>query len=109
MEKVFFRLDQCVFVRRRCDGRLGCNHGAGARPVVDHDRLAGGLHQTIALQSGDNVERRTGREWNDDPYRFRRIGHLSHRGDRRPVARARPSAEFTRRLDECLIDFFCLD
>ena len=48
---------QRVAVRRRAHDRFGGDIAAGARPVVDHDRLAQPLRQPLSDHAGNDVRR----------------------------------------------------
>ena len=85
-------LQQRVAVRRGLHHRLGPDVAAGARAVLDQDRLADPLRQPLPHQPGIDVGAATGRKSDDDADRLRRIGlrpraaRQRRRGERRPVA-----------------------
>ena len=66
--------EQRVAVGRGPRDRLGAQDRAGARTVLDHERLLEGLRQILAELAGKNVGRAAGRERHDDLHRPRRIG-----------------------------------
>ena len=66
-------LQQRVAVRRRLHHRLGPDVAAGARPVLDQDRLAEPLGEPLRHQAGEDVGAAAGSEADDDADRLRRI------------------------------------
>ncbi len=65
---------QRVAVGRRIDHRLGGRIGAGARAIVDHERLAEPVRQPLTDQARIDVEPGAGPEADHDMHRPRRIG-----------------------------------
>jgi hypothetical protein len=63
--------------------RFGDNFGrevaGGARPVVDHDRLAEAAAELVAEEPRQHVERAARPERHDQLDRLRRIGLRAHR------------------------------
>ena len=64
---------QRVAVRRRPHDHLGPDVAGGARPVVDHQRLAELIRQPLSDDARDDVGRAAGREGDDQAHRPRRI------------------------------------
>src|SRR5262249_11541885 len=57
--------------RIRLGHDIGAGVGAGAWPVLDHERLTELLVHLVTDQSPDHVRRRARTEWHDDPHGFR--------------------------------------
>ena len=67
-------LEQRVAVRRGLHHGLGPDIAAGARPVLDDDRLTEPLRQPLRHQTGQDVGPAAGGEADDDAHRLRRVG-----------------------------------
>ena len=61
--------EQGVAIGRRFGGRLRADDGVGARPVLDHDRLAPVLAHLLADHPRHDVRRTAGGKRHDDPHR----------------------------------------
>src|SRR5215468_1184200 len=59
---------------RRLHDYLGSDIGAGARPILDDERLAEALGELLADQARDNVSSAAGGITDNDAHRPRRIG-----------------------------------
>ena len=69
-----FDQEQRVAVRRRTHDQLRGAIGAGARPVLDHERLAKPFRQPLAHQACEDIGPAAGRIWHDQTHWSRRIG-----------------------------------
>src|SRR6202040_3635753 len=69
-------LEYGVAVRRAFGDQIGADVAAGARPIVDDNRLAPCLGQLLADRAGHDVERTAGGERDDETNRLRRVGLL---------------------------------
>ena len=82
--------EKCVAVWRRLHDCPGSDVGAGARSVLNDERLAEALGELLADQARDDVGSAAGGIANDDLHRPRRIGlRLSEARDGRQCGRAR--------------------
>src|SRR5262249_1479803 len=66
--------EECVAVWRRLHDYLGSDIGAGARPILDDERLAEALGELLADQARDNVGSAAGWITDNDAHRPRRVG-----------------------------------
>src|SRR5262249_24805889 len=86
---------------RRLHDYLGSDIGAGARPILDDERLAEALGELLADQARDNVSSAAGGITDNDAHRPRRIGlrsrdarHSRQRGSTRGQMQKISSGKF---------------
>ena len=66
--------EQRIAVRRCAHDRFCANIAAATRPVIDNKLLAEAIRQPLTQQTGNDVGRSAGSEWDDPAHRPRRIG-----------------------------------
>ena len=95
--------EQRVAVGRRTRDRLGAQDRAGARTVLDHERLLERFGQVLAELAGKDIGRAAGRERHDDLDRPCRIGlrsrHRAGNGESQRQNRENAQKEIS---SECL-------
>src|SRR5262249_39548677 len=95
-------------VGRRVGDGLGCDVAAGARAVIDHERLAEDLLELAAEDAGKHVARSARREGDDEGHGPRRIirgaggRHRAHQQSRpNQDARSPPTTRFSAGHTNC--------